>query len=60
MSNCLYCSIHRNGSTNGCKIHEGCDLGCMALKNPTTLEEYKKAFIHWKSHPVWSGCSHGC
>lgn len=31
---------------------------CQALANPTTLDDYKKAWEHWRFHSWRSGCSH--
>ena len=41
-------------------IHVKCSNVCDSLQNPTTLEEYKAAYIHWKDHSLYCGCSHGC
>lgn len=41
-------------------IYERCDdANCCALKAPVTLDDYKAAYEHWKSHRLQSGCSHG-
>lgn len=37
----------------------GCDEACGAFNAPRTLEEYKVALEHWKSHEYLYGCSHG-
>lgn len=37
-----------------------CDEECGAFVQPTTFDEYKAAWKHWKSHSDVSGCSHGC
>jgi hypothetical protein len=36
-----------------------CDLACEAKLEPVTLEEFKVAYEHWRSHGLYSGCSHG-
>lgn len=38
----------------------GCDMDCGALQEPQSLEEYKAALEHWRSHGYMYGCSHGC
>lgn len=35
------------------------DLTCQAIQEPKTLEEYKAAYEHFKSHYYLHGCSHG-
>lgn len=37
-----------------------CDENCFALREPQTIDEFKAALEHWKSHSVDCGCSHGC
>jgi hypothetical protein len=36
-----------------------CDEGCGAFKEPQTLDEYKAALDHWRTHDYLCGCSHG-
>jgi hypothetical protein len=39
----------------------GCDLvGCAAVFDPQTPDEYRAAYEHWSDHGYISGCSHGC
>lgn len=35
-----------------------CDSFCRAKKEPVTLDEYRAALEHWRSHSYLSGCSH--
>lgn len=35
-----------------------CDMFCGAKESPYTFEEYKTAWLHWKSHNYMHGCSH--
>ncbi len=35
-----------------------CDSNCGALQNPETIEEYRAALVHWRSHGYLSGCAH--
>lgn len=37
-----------------------CDEDCKALRKPSTSDEIKRAYIHWKYHGESCGCSHGC
>ena len=38
----------------------GCDFDtCCALLDPKSLIDYQEAYIHWKTHKLYSGCSHG-
>lgn len=36
-----------------------CDDACPAKDVPKTLEEYRDAYRHWRSHANLAGCSHG-
>ena len=36
------------------------DSLCLAKQCPVTREEYALAYVHWKDHTWYSGCSHGC
>lgn len=36
------------------------DRSCRAPKNPRTAEDYELAYIHWRTHHIDGGCSHGC
>lgn len=42
-----------------CRVHVACDERCGALNEPQTLDEYKAALEHWRSHSHLHGCSHG-
>ena len=45
---------------NECNVHVDCDMiECEALKQPRTLEDYKLAYEHWRSHSWLHGCAHG-
>jgi hypothetical protein len=35
-----------------------CDERCQAKDKPETLEDYKKAYEHWRKHQYLAGCSH--
>lgn len=52
------CGCNRS-SIQGCEIHEECDQWCGALKDPETLDEYRVALDHWRSHELLGGCAHG-
>jgi hypothetical protein len=41
-------------------LYVDCDSAdCRALKDPRTLEEWRDAANHWKTHRYMHGCSHG-
>ena len=42
----------------GGRLVVACDEGCGAVDEPTTPEELKAAYIHWKGHALLGGCSH--
>lgn len=35
------------------------DVKCLALKEPSTLHEWKDSAEHWHAHRYLHGCSHG-
>jgi hypothetical protein len=37
-----------------------CDRNCGAFVEPISLHEYAAALAHWRTHELYSGCSHGC
>jgi hypothetical protein len=48
-----------------CTTHELCTyvpcdlLSCRALNSPQTLEQWREAAEHWRTHHYLHGCSHG-
>ena len=37
-----------------------CDENCGAVEEPTSVEEFRAAYEHWRSHSWLFGCAHGC
>jgi hypothetical protein len=52
----LYSHFHKTT----CPYEPCDDPKCQALKEPRTLQEYKTALKHWRTHRFLNGCSHGC
>lgn len=51
--------IARAHAQYGACKHVVCDsLECRALKDPQTLDEWRDAAEHWRSHSCLGGCSH--